>query len=154
MKKSTVRVLLAVLILSFASIRCGSSSSLLSSGSSLISSLGSNPNLSTITSLLQTPGLSKALGSSLKPPFTLLAPTNDALSSSGALTTLSNPSNVNQLADMLKNQIVPGKLDAAGLAQSGVTTAAGKSLNLGGANLGQLISGDKFNIIPVDKLLQ
>jgi len=155
MKKLGIHVLLVALLLSVASIRCSTGSSLLKSGSSLLSSLGGVPNLSQFTNLLKTPGLDKLIGGALKKPFTMLAPTNDALNSLGssALSNLTNPSNVSQLANLLKDHIIPGKLDAGSLMQSGLKAASGKALDLGGAKLGSLISGDKFNIIPVDKVL-
>src|SRR5215831_2062644 len=132
MKKLSIHVLLVALLLSVAS-GCGSSSNLLKSGSSLLTKLGGVPNLSQFTNLLKTPGLDKLLGDVLKKPFTMLAPTNDALSSAGsALTNLANPSNVSQLANVLKNYIIPGKLDASGLAKSGLKAASGKALDLGG----------------------
>src|ERR1044072_9725757 len=151
MKKLSIHVLLLTLLLSAASIRCGSGADLLKSGSSLLTKLGGVPNLSQITSLLQTPGLGKMMGNVMKKPFTLLAPTNDALSSLGSsvLGGLSDPS---KLANLLKGQIIPGKQDAASLAQ-GAKTATGQDLNLSGVNLGNMISDDKFNIIPVDKVL-
>lgn len=123
--------------------------------SSLLSALGKIPSLSTFTNLLKTPGLDKLIGGSMKNPFTLLAPTNDAMSKLGtaALTKLSNPANLSQLASFVKNHIVSGKLDAKGIMQSGLKAASGKLLNLKGANLGSLVSGDKFNIFPVDKVL-
>ena len=155
MKKLRVHVLLVVLALSVASVRCSSGANLLKSGSSLMSALSSVPNLSQFTSLLQTPGLDNLLGGVMKKPFTLLAPTNDALSSlgAGALGNLTNPSNISQLANLVKDHIIPGKLDAGSLMQSGLTAASGKALDLGTAQLGNLVSGDKFNIIPVNKLL-
>src|SRR5215472_16650883 len=114
MKNLNIRVLLVAVLLSMASLNCGTSSNLLKTGSSLMSSLGGIPNLSQFTSLLQTPGLSKALGGILKKPFTLLAPTNDALSgvTGDAMSKLTDPSNISNLANLVKNQIVPGKLDA------------------------------------------
>ncbi len=153
MKKLSIHVLLVALLLSVASVRCGSGADLLKTGSSLMSSLGKVPNLSQLTSLLQTPGLGNLLGGALKKPFTLLAPTNEALSglTSSAMSGLT--SNVSNLANLLKGHIIPGKKDAASLAQSGVKTAEGTALNLAGANLGSVISDDKFNIIPVDKVL-
>ena len=152
MKKLSIHVLLLTLLLSVASIRCSSGSDLLKSGSSLLTKLGGVPNLSQVTNLLQTPGLGKMLGGIMKKPFTLLAPTNDALTSLGSsvLGGLSDPS---KLANLLKGQIIPGKKDAASLAQSGLKAASGQDLNLSGVNLGNLISDDKFNIIPVDKVL-
>jgi len=155
MKKISIQLLLVFLLVTVSHIRCGSGANLLKTGSSLLTALSTNPNLSTLTNLLNTPGLGNLLGNVLKKPFTLLAPTNDAISSLGAdaLTNLSNPNNVGQLASLLKDHIVPGKLDSAGVAASGLTTAAGKALDLVGAQLGNLISGDKFNIIPINKVL-
>lgn len=120
-----------------------------------MNSLGAVPNLSSVTNLLKTPGLDKILGDAMKSPFTLLAPTNDALANMGpgAVENLSKPENVNQLGDLLLNQIVPGKLDATTAMQGGLKTAGGKPLNLAGVNMGTLVSSEKFNIIPVDKVL-
>jgi uncharacterized surface protein with fasciclin (FAS1) repeats len=155
MKKFSIHVLLVALMLSFATIRCSSGASLLKTGSSLMNALGGVPNLSSISKLLQTPGLSDLIGKALKKPFTLLAPTNDALKSIGAdaLTNLSNPTNVNNLASLIKDHLLSGKIDAAGLAKEGLQTLGGKALDLGGANLGSLISDKDFNVIPIDKIL-
>lgn len=154
MKKLSIHVLLVALLLSVASVRCSTGASLLKAGSPLLSSLGNIPSLSTFTNLLKTPGLDKLIGGVLKKPFTMLAPTNDALNSlgSGALSNLTNPSNVTQLANLLKDHIIPGKLDANSL-KSGVKAASGKALDLGGAKLGDMIGGDKFNVFPLDKVL-
>jgi len=155
MKKLSIHVLLVALLLSVASVRCSTGASLLKAGSPLLSSLGNIPSLSTFTNLLKTPGLDKLIGGVLKKPFTMLAPTNDALNSlgSGTLSNLTNPSNVTQLANLLKDHIIPGKLDPTGLMKSGLKAASGKALDLGGAKLGDMIGGDKFNVIPVDKVL-
>ena len=125
MKKLSIQLLLVFLLVTVSHIRCSSGASLLKSGSSLLTALGGNPNLSSLTNLMKTPGLGKMLGGVLKKPFTLLAPTNDALASIGAdaLGNLSNASNVGQLANLLKDHIVPGKLDAAGVAASGLKSA-------------------------------
>jgi uncharacterized surface protein with fasciclin (FAS1) repeats len=147
MKKLSIHVLLVALLLSVASVRCGSSSNLLKSGSSLLTKLGGVPNLSQFTNLLQTPGLDKLLGGVMKKPFTLLAPTNEALG--GATSSLGD---VSKIADLVKNLIVPGKKDAASLMQSGLAAASGKALDLSGAKLGDMISDDKFNAFPIDKI--
>ena len=118
--------------------------------------LAGNPNLSKMTSLLQSPELGKLLGGSMKNPFTLLAPTNSALDAMGtdAITSLMKPENVGQLANLLKNHIVPGKLDAASLMKGGVSAAGGNPLDLSGVNLGTATGGKGFNIIPIDKVLK
>ena len=155
MKKLNIRVVMVALLLSVASIRCSSGADLLKAGSPLLASLGKVPGLSQITSLLQTPGLGKLLGGVMKKPFTLLAPTNDALGALGssALSGLTDPNNISSLANMLKNQIIPGKKTAADLAQSGLKAASGQALDLSGAKLGDLISGSDYNVIPIDKVL-
>ena len=152
---SPFRLLLVSIAMLTFTTQCGTTSSLLSSGSSLISSLAKNVDLSTISSLLQTPGLDKLLGGVLEKPFTLLAPTNNAFSALGeeAISNLTNPANIGQLADVLKNHIVPEKLDAAGVMAEGLNTAGGKALDLGGINLGDMIGDEKFNIFPIDKVL-
>ena len=121
-----------------------------------MSMLGGQPNLSSITNLLKTPGLDKLLGGILKKPFTLLAPTNDALSSLGgdAVANLAKPENVNQLAALLKNHIIPGKQDAASIAGGALKNASGSAVDVVGSALGQLMSSEKFNVIPVNKVLQ
>ena len=156
MKISYFRMLLVALLLTSANLSCSSGANLLKAGSPLLSSLGSIPNLSQFTKLLQTPGLDKLLGGALKKPFTLLAPTNEALSSLGAdaLGNLGNASNVGQLANLVKDHIIPGKLDAASLAQSGLKSISGKALDLnslGSSAIGSVISGDNFNIFPVGR---
>ena len=155
MKNASLRFLFMSFVIILSSTSCGSASSMLGSGSSLMKGLAGNANLSSFTSLLQTPGLDKILGPAMKGKFTMLAPGNNALSGLGAdaISNLTKPENLNQLAGVLKNHIVPGKLDAAGLAKGGLKTAGGKDLNLGGVNLGDMISGKNFNVIPVDKIL-
>jgi uncharacterized surface protein with fasciclin (FAS1) repeats len=156
MKKHLLKLTAVFLLTSFLFIRCGSSS-ILGAASPLISALSGAGNLGTMASLLQTPGLSKVLGGALKGPFTLLAPTDNALGSLGAgvLSNLTKPENIGQLGNILSKHIVPGKLDAASLTKGGLASAAGSALNLGGANLGNMLSGGKnANIFPIDKILQ
>lgn len=154
-KKTVLYVVLVVSVLLTTMQSCGTSS-MLGSGSGLLSSLAGNSNLSSFAGLLQTPGLEKLVGPALKGKFTMLAPSNAALGTLGAdaLGSLSKPENLNLLAGILKNHIVPGKLDASSLLKGGLKTAGGKDLSLGGVNLGDVISDKKFNIIPIDKILQ
>jgi uncharacterized surface protein with fasciclin (FAS1) repeats len=95
------------------------------------------------------------MGGALKKPFTLLAPTDNVFSSLGAnaLSNLTKPENLTNLASTLSKHVVPGKLDAASLMKGGLKSAAGNDLNLGGVNLGNMIGDKKFNIFPIDKLL-
>ena len=155
MKHYSFRLFLIVIIIGICSSGCGGTK-MLSEGSSLMTSLASNPKLSTFTSLLKAPGLDKLVKGSLKTPFTLLAPTNDAFSSLGpdSVSKLAKPENIGNLATLVKDQIVFGKQDAASLMKGGLTTAAGDPLNLTGANLGSVITADKVNIIPIDKLIK
>ena len=155
MKTKTILSLLCVVILCFASTPSGSRSNLLSAGSALFSALDKIPEVSQFTKLLKTPGLEKMLGGVMDKPFTLLAPTNDALSSLGSagMASLASPTNISKLADLVKNQIIPGKLNADDLMKTGLKSAAGKAVEVGSAQLGKLVSGDKFNILPINKLL-
>ena len=156
MKNASIRAFLMAFVLLASTTNCGTSSSLLGAGSSLMSSLGGNAGLSTFTNLLKTPGLDKLIGPALKGKFTMLAPSNDALASLGTdmLGKLSNPSNVGDLANVLKDHIVPGKLDPSALLKGGLKSSGGKNLDLSGVKLGDVMGDDKFNIIPIDKLLK
>ena len=156
MKRTFLKVAAVFFLSAIMFIRCGSSS-ILGAASPLISGLTGAGNLGTIASLLQTPGLGKLMGGALKGPFTLLAPTDNALAALGkdALSNLTKPENLSQLAGVLSKHIVPGQLDAAGLAKGGLKSAAGGALDLGGINLGNMISGGRrANIFPIDKLLK
>ena len=160
MKNFCLRMALVVLSISMSTISCSSgTTALLKAGSPLLSALTGNKTLSTISSLLQIPGLSSVLGTALKGKFTMLAPSNDALVSglgSAAIGQLLSGGKVNisSVANLLKGLIVPGKLDASSLLKTGLKTVAGNSLNLGGINLGDIIGGENFNIFPIDKLIK
>lgn len=156
MKRTPLLFIALLVIVSTVNMQCSSASKMLSAGSPLLSALGTRPNLSSLTGLLQTPGLDKLLGPSLKKAFTLLAPTNDALNALGgnALADLTKSDNLTKLAGMLKDHIIPGKVDPAAITVGGLKSVGGKALDLAGVNLGSAINSDKFNIIPVDKVLQ
>jgi len=157
MKRVSLRFLLMVTVVVTSIVSCSTGASkMMGGGSSLLSALGGNPNLSSMAGLLKTPGLDKLIGPAMKGPFTLLAPSNSALSSLGAdaIANITKPENVGQLADVLKKHIVPGKLDAGELMKGGLKTAGGSNLDLGGIKMGDKISGKGFNVIPVDKILK
>jgi len=123
--------------------------------SSLASILGANPNLSGITSLLKSVGsMSKITGSN--GPYTLLAPTNDALSKLGnnAVETLLKPENSDKLMGLLKQQTIPGNVTEDAIKSGTVKNAAGNPVNLGSASLGTPSkSKDGGMIYVVDQLL-
>ncbi|TAD85200.1 MAG: hypothetical protein EAY75_11755 [Bacteroidetes bacterium] len=155
MKKVTMSLLLVAVMTTTFFVRCGSGASVLGAASPLISALTGAGNLGTIAKVLQTPGLGKLLGGALNKPFTLLAPNDGAFNAlgAGALSNLTKPENIGNLANILRKHVVPGKLDAGSVLKGGLSSLGGGALNLGGAKLGNLIGGDKFNIIPVDRIL-
>jgi uncharacterized surface protein with fasciclin (FAS1) repeats len=157
MKSRTFLAVICVMMFAFTSIRCATSTTVayFKVDSGLMSALEKIPDVSKFTELLKTPGLDVALGSVLKQPFTLLAPNNKTLNALGAtaLTKLMQPGNITKLADFVKNQIIPGKLDLNALMKGGLKTAGGKAVDLGSATLGKMVSGEKFNVFPIDKLL-
>jgi uncharacterized surface protein with fasciclin (FAS1) repeats len=155
MKNHALRLITAALLIAYTLPQCATSN-VLSAGSSLMSTLGTNSTLSSFTSLLKTPGLTKVLGSAVKGPFTLLAPTNNAMGNMDAttLTNLTKPDNISQLGNFLKGHILPGKLNPADLAKGGLNTAGGTPLNLSGVNLGNMMTSETANIIPINKVLQ
>ncbi|MCO4291671.1 fasciclin domain-containing protein [Solitalea sp. MAHUQ-68] len=135
------------------------------SAPSMLSSIASNPQLSSIAGLLKQTGLDKTLlgGGS---PLTFLAPTNDALSKLGgsALTDLAKPENLGNLTNMLKKHIIPGNLDPTALLAGGLTGQGGNPLNFikgadGKVKLGDMTLGDPIKskggtIYPVDGIIQ
>ena len=156
MKTLLFRSLLISSVLLFSTTNCNTSSSLLATGSKLFTALQSSGVLSEFTKLLKVPGLDNILGGILKKPFTMLAPTNDALAALGtdALNNLMKPENLASLGNVLKNHIVPEKMSSADLMKGGVKTSSGKSLDLSGASLGTPITDKDFTIIPVDRVLK
>ena len=109
-----------------------------STTSSLTSLLAADPDLSGISSLLQRVGGIGSLLGSGNQPYTLLAPTNEALSALGndAVQNLLKPDNENQLINLLKQQIIPGKVKADDLKAGTVMNEAGNVVNLGTTALG------------------
>jgi uncharacterized surface protein with fasciclin (FAS1) repeats len=124
------------MVLAFVSILHFSCSS---PANALMSTLGGNPQLSGISSLLKgAGGLGNLVG---KGPFTLLAPSNNALSSlgAGALENLLKPENKEMLTGILKKHVLPGKFTADQINAGGLKDALGNSLNMGGAKITESI---------------
>jgi uncharacterized surface protein with fasciclin (FAS1) repeats len=113
--------------------------------SGIMNALGNVGNLGTITNLIEAAGGLESLVGNLG-KFTMLAPSDDALAKLGSdvLSNLTNPSNKSQLQDVLKNHILPGKLnlkDLGGL--SDIVSAGGKELNMSGSGDDLTINGAK-----------
>lgn len=150
MKHVFLRLTIVLALVATLSYSCGSATS------SLTSVLGGAPQLSGVSSLLKgAGGIGEILGSS-KSPFTLLAPSNDALSKLGgdAIQNLLKPENKAQLTNVLKRHIIPGKLDANALAAGNIKDAAGNSVNLGGIKMGDMLSSKTGNIFPIDQIIK
>jgi len=150
MKSLSIRMAMVVLLITTISYSC-------STASNLMGVLGANPNLSGITSLLKgAGGVSSILGGS--GPYTLLAPTNDALSKAGGgadlVQNLLKPENKDQLTNLLKHQIVPGNVTSDAIKAGGVKDAAGNVVNLGTATLDQGKKTKDGMVYVVDQLLK
>ena len=101
----------------------------------ILSALGKAGNLSTITQLLDAAGGLESLVGGLK-NFTMLAPSDDAIAKLGSsvIGSLTDPANKDQLTNILKNHILPGKVKVDDLAKAG-NTLGGSPLNLGNAKI-------------------
>jgi uncharacterized surface protein with fasciclin (FAS1) repeats len=133
MKKNFLRLALTLAFISFLHFSCSSPAN------ALLSTLGGNPQLSGISSLLKgAGGLGNLVG---KGPFTLLAPSNNALSSlgAGAMENLLKPENKEMLTGILKKHILPGKYTADQINAGGLKDVLGNPLNMGGAKITESI---------------
>jgi uncharacterized surface protein with fasciclin (FAS1) repeats len=143
-----IRLSLLVLFVTILNFSCSTQAS------SLLGAMGTNPNLSGLTGLLKgAGGLDKLVG---KAPFTLLAPSNDALKgvSQEVLQNLLKPENKDQLTSLLKKHILPGKLSPDQINAGGLKDAAGNALDLGGAKITESIPTKNGLIQVIDKVIQ
>jgi len=111
----------------------------------IMKTLGNLGNLGSVTNLLEAAGGLESLVGDLG-KFTMLAPSDDALAKLGsdALSSLMDPSNKGQLQDILKNHILPGKLNAKDLGGlSDIVSAGGKALDITGSGDDLMINGAK-----------
>ena len=148
MKKNVLRMGMLLAFVSVLHFSCSSPAS------SLLSTLGGNPQLSGITSLLKGAG---GLGSLVgKGPFTLLAPSNNALSSlgAGALENLLKPENKSMLQGILKKHVLPGKFSADQINAGGLKDALGNALNMGGAKITESIPTKGGLIQVIDGIIK
>lgn len=146
-KKTLPAILLVSAFVSLMHLRCGSPSA------ALMSTMGGNPQLTGISSMLKgAGGLAKLVP---KGPFTFLAPTNNAISAMGAgvLENLLKPENKDSLAGILRKHILPGKFTPQQVKAGGLKDAAGNMLNLGGAGITEIIPTKGGQILVIDRVL-
>lgn len=157
MKRNTLKLMLVGLSFVLLNISCSPSLSSLTTPSNLLGLLGNNSNLSSFAGLLnKVPAVGKLLGG--KSPLTILAPSNDAIAGLGQETLnnlTSSKTGLTQLAGILKNHIIPGKVNLSDLAGGAVKSLGGNPINLGGAKaVGESVSADNGMIQVIDKVLQ
>ena len=148
MKKSFLRLSITLAFVSFLHFSCSSPAN------ALLGTLGSNPQLSGITSLIKgAGGLGNLVG---KGPFTLLAPSNNALSTlgAGALENLLKPENKDMLTGILKKHVLPGKFTADQINAGGLKDALGNVLNMGGAKITESIPTKGGLIQVIDGIIK
>ncbi len=143
--KKSVLLLSTVLLL-----MSGCSSLNMGSATGLLTALAGNPNLSTFATLLQgVGGLDKLLPGG---KGTLMVPNNDAFKALGesAVSSLTDPSNADQLLNVLKGHTVGDILDPDQLASKGtVSSVAGSDLMVEGSGKNMKIGG-----VPVEQSIK
>jgi uncharacterized surface protein with fasciclin (FAS1) repeats len=126
-----------------------------SSSAALMDTLGENAQLSGINTLLkQAGGLNHLMGKGKK-PFTLLAPTNNALAKlgPGTVENLLKSGNKEELIGLLKKHIIPGKFKVDSIKAGHLKDILGNELNLNGANITETIQTRSGLIHVIDKVL-
>jgi uncharacterized surface protein with fasciclin (FAS1) repeats len=144
------RIVIVVFLLSAIHFNCVSYSS------ALKSTLGENAQLSGFNALLkEAGGLNTLLGKGRK-PFTLLAPSNNALAKlgPGTVENLLKKGNKDQLIGLLKKHIIPGKNKVDAIRDGHCKDVLGNELNLGGAQITETIQTKGGLIHVLDKVIQ
>ena len=144
------RLVILCFFISTLHINCASSST------ALKSTLGENTQLSGINTLLkEAGGLNNLMGKGKK-PFTLLAPSNNALAKlgPGTVENLLKPGNKEQLISLLKKHIIPGKNKVDSIKAGHLKNIMGNELNLGGAHITETIQTKGGLIQVIDKVIQ
>jgi uncharacterized surface protein with fasciclin (FAS1) repeats len=127
-----------------------------STSTALKSILLENAQLSGMNTLLkEAGGLNNLMGKG-KNPFTLLAPSNNALAKlgPGTIENLLKPGNKEQLIGFLKKHIISGKNKVNQINAGGLKDILGNELNLGGANITETIQTKGGLIQVIDKVIQ
>jgi uncharacterized surface protein with fasciclin (FAS1) repeats len=148
MKLRFIRLSLLIAFMTTLHLSCASPAA------SLLGALGGNAQLSGVNTLLKGVGGLKGLG--IKGPFTLLAPSNNALSQlgGGSIENLLKPENKGMLTNIMKKHVLPGKFSPEQIAGGGMKDALGNALNLGGSKITQSIPTKGGMIQMIDKVLK
>jgi uncharacterized surface protein with fasciclin (FAS1) repeats len=101
-----------------------------SNNNTIVAVASGNPDFSTLVSALSAADLVEALGG--PGPFTVFAPNNAAFAKlpPGTLDDLLKPENKQQLAGILKNHVIEGKVTAAEVKSGTVKTLDGKKVDV------------------------
>jgi uncharacterized surface protein with fasciclin (FAS1) repeats len=101
-----------------------------SNNNTIVAVASANPDFSTLVSALSAADLVEALGG--PGPFTVFAPNNAAFAKlpPGTLDDLLKPENKQQLAGILKNHVIEGKVTAAEVKSGTVKTLDGKKVDV------------------------
>ncbi len=149
MQRRFLRPVLIFVCISLLHFSCTSPSA------ALLSSLGEYTQLSGMATLLKSAGGLKNIIGNGKGPFTLLAPTNNALSTLGTanLENLLKPENKEQLIGVLKKHVLPGKFKADQIKAGGLKDVSGNELNMGNTTITESIQTKGGMIQVIDKVL-
>jgi uncharacterized surface protein with fasciclin (FAS1) repeats len=126
-----------------------------SPSTALRSTLMDHAQLSGINTLLKSAGgLNTVMGKGKK-PFTLLAPTNNALAElgPGTVETLLKSGNKEMLVALLKKHVLPGKFNQDQIRAGGLKDITGNELNLGNTRITESIQTKGGMIQVIDKVL-
>ena len=150
MKLSFLRNSLMIILITAIHYSCSSTSA------SLLGSMAGNAELSGISILLKNAGGFRNITGQKDGPFTLLAPTNNALSTLGVetLETLLKPENKEMLKGLLKKHILPGKYTQEKIHKAGLKDVEGNSLNFGDAIITETIPTKGGVIHVINKVIQ
>ena len=149
MHRRFLRPVLIIVCITLFNFSCTSPSA------ALLSSLGDYAQLSGMATLLKSAGGLKNIIEG-KGPFTLLAPTNNALSTLGTanLENLLKPENKEQLIGILKKHVLPGKFKADQIKAGGLKDVSGNELNMGSATITESIQTKGGMIQVIDKVIK
>ena len=112
-----------------------------------------NAQLSGINTLLRSAGgLNTVMGKGKK-PFTLLAPTNNALAELGPGKLENYLGNKEKLIGLLKKHVLPGKFNQDQIRAGGLKDITGNELNLGNTRITESIQTKGVMIQVIDKVL-